>query len=95
MKDRELEALPPGLDAEIRGYIAEGHTVAAIKRLREATGCGLVDASEWVNRNLSHRKKTGKPCPFCGEPLRTDAAKQCFECGRDWHDDADATAKPD
>lgn len=27
-----------------------------------------------------------KPCPYCGEPLRTVAAKQCRQCGTDWHD---------
>ena len=26
------------------------------------------------------------PCPYCGKPLATDKAKQCFECGMDWHD---------
>lgn len=26
------------------------------------------------------------PCPFCGQPLRTPAAKQCRFCRRDWHD---------
>jgi hypothetical protein len=25
-------------------------------------------------------------CPHCGEPLRTEQAKQCFQCGMDWHD---------
>lgn len=25
-------------------------------------------------------------CPYCGKPLRTERAKQCFECGKDWHD---------
>ena len=25
-------------------------------------------------------------CPYCGKAIRTDNAKQCFECGMDWHD---------
>lgn len=27
-----------------------------------------------------------KPCPYCGQSLRTDAAKQCRFCKMDWHD---------
>jgi len=25
------------------------------------------------------------PCANCGKPLRSNQAKQCFECGADWH----------
>jgi hypothetical protein len=28
----------------------------------------------------------GPPCPFCGQPIATDKAKQCLNCGADWHD---------
>ena len=28
----------------------------------------------------------GPPCPHCGRLLRNEKAKQCFECGMDWHD---------
>lgn len=26
-------------------------------------------------------------CPSCEKPLRTSKAKQCFQCGADWHND--------
>lgn len=28
----------------------------------------------------------GPPCPYCRRFLRNKNAKQCFECGMDWHD---------
>ena len=28
----------------------------------------------------------GPPCPHCGRLLRNPRARQCFECGTDWHD---------
>lgn len=31
------------------------------------------------------RSRPGPPCPECGEPLRTSKARQCFNCGADWH----------
>lgn len=87
----ESRNLPnPELEADVRVMIGRGHTIAAIKRLREATGWGLAEAKMWVDRASddggSVKCRTGKPCPYCGSPLRTDLAKQCFECGTDWHD---------
>ena len=32
------------------------------------------------------KKQPGSPCPYCGEALRTQLAKQCRHCGMDWHD---------
>jgi hypothetical protein len=29
--------------------------------------------------------KETRPCPECGEPLRSPQARQCFSCGADWH----------
>ncbi len=30
--------------------------------------------------------KSTSPCPYCGYPLNTPLAKQCFFCHMDWHD---------
>lgn len=30
-------------------------------------------------------KEKRKPCPECGENLRTAIAQQCMHCGADWH----------
>lgn len=87
MHERNLA--DPELEAEVRGMIEQGQTISAIKRLREATGWGLADAKMWVDRALEHgsyrKYRAGNPCPYCGRPLRTVLAKQCFECGTDWH----------
>lgn len=46
---------------------------------------GLTDASKWVDHSFDKYKRR-QPCPSCAKLLRTDNAKQCFECGSDWHD---------
>ena len=88
MEKRDLSN--PELEAEVTAMIRQGHTIAAIKRLREATGWGLADAKRWVDQALEGhgvtKNRIGEPCPYCGKPLRAKSAKQCFECGMDWHD---------
>jgi hypothetical protein len=31
-------------------------------------------------------RPTAAACAYCGQPLRTEQARQCFACGMDWHD---------
>jgi len=45
----------------------------------------LADAVQEYFEGPSEETET-KPCPYCGQPLRTPKAKQCFECHMDWHD---------
>jgi len=77
----------PEVEAELSALIGEGHTIAAIKRLREATGVNLGMAKQIVAQRIEFKTQTPRPpCPYCGQPLRTMLAKQCLECGMDWHD---------
>jgi hypothetical protein len=62
---------------------------AAIDALCEATGCPREWARIWVTHPFGPRRPArlwvGPPCPQCSRPLRTRLARQCFECGLDWH----------
>ena len=89
MEDDKSAPLASELYEELKEMVSKGMHVGAILRLREATGCGLREAKDRFEHileagGLAH-KWVGRPCPFCGEALRTDLAQQCFECGKDWH----------
>jgi hypothetical protein len=90
MQEGNSDLEDPALEAEVRRLLSQGHTIDAIKRLREATGWGLREALMWVHRALEagefRPQPTRTPCPYCGQPLRTEKAKQCFNCGSDWHE---------
>jgi hypothetical protein len=73
--------LNPDLEAEVLGLLREGSNLLALKRITETTGCSFGEACGWLDRH--DREDT--PCPYCGKPLRTSRARQCFECGTDWH----------
>lgn len=74
------------LEDEINGLIKDGFPISAIKRLREETGLGLKGAKVYVDARIERIVRPTIPCPYCGKDLRTDKAKQCLECGMDWHD---------
>jgi ribosomal protein L7/L12 len=46
------------LEGELAALIRKGKTVSAIKRLREATGAGLLEAKVWVEEYIhTHYRK--------------------------------------
>jgi len=74
-------------DQRLKELIRDQGTIAAIKYYRLAKGCSLKTAMEYVDslKPLPPNSKSKTLCPYCGVLLRTDLAKQCFECGKDWH----------
>ena len=43
-------------------------------------------AEEWIKHGLYEScKKKEADCPYCGSKLKTWEAKQCLNCGKDWH----------
>jgi hypothetical protein len=74
---------------EIAAKLRRMHAGLAIPMIRDLTGCPLDWAKLWFGRpNGPHREfgeSAAPPCPYCGKQLRTKLAKQCVECGADWH----------
>jgi hypothetical protein len=50
------------------------------------------DVSSFYGRKHESRSSEA-PCPYCGTELRTEKAKQCFDCGMDWHDPANVISR--
>ena len=79
----------PQIDEErIREQIRCGQVISAIKDVRQITGLSLAEAKFWVDHSgeLIGRGVQAGVCPHCGGDLRTDMAKHCRFCLRDWHD---------
>jgi hypothetical protein len=85
---------------ELKKLIQSGPTdalVAAMAPLTEAERKKLSKGVVAMRKEISRRRTERLGllltptvvCPFCGKMLRTAAAQQCFECGKDWHDGKD------
>lgn len=82
---------------DLKKLIERGPTeqmVAALAPLaeveRKKLSKGVVAIRKELSRRETERNRQARlppqPCPFCGKMLRTAAARQCFECGKDWHE---------
>ncbi|HTF57888.1 MAG TPA: hypothetical protein VK661_11715 [Planctomycetota bacterium] len=76
--------------SRIRSLVRSGQEDAAVEELVKSIGCPLEWARIWVTHPIGPRRPArvwnGPPCASCGRPLRTRMARQCCECGFDWHD---------
>src|ERR1700754_274108 len=86
---RELPPLESRVETRIRELARLGaRPFMAMTELRAATGWELADCKAWViHRGQPCPPTRTAPCPYCGEQLRTEYAKQCRHCKRDWHDE--------
>jgi hypothetical protein len=72
-------------------FFVNDFSCAANAVLRWLRGEDLVPITADLKDHLvtrPDRTRPTKPCPWCGKPLKTEKAQQCFECGMDWHDPA-------
>jgi hypothetical protein len=75
-------------ERRVREVLRQGRRLMAVEELRNATGCSIEWAKIWVEHEGRPQRVFGitPPCPYCSMPLRTQLAKQCRFCRRDWHD---------
>jgi len=83
--------LPEAVETRARSLARlKARIPSAIAEVVSVTGCPPSWAKIWAEHPHGDphviRLFEGPPCPDCGKPLRTKLAKQCVECGKDWHE---------
>ena len=74
------------LASELGAMLREGRDRQVIERLHREAGLTFRQATEWIRRyRVRSLYDPPMPCPYCGEPLRTNRRNNAFLCGRDWH----------
>lgn len=85
----EFSELTEELAASIAAQSDAGDPAGAYHRMAELLGAPLRYAKIWVLHNgeraLARHRDNGPPCPKCGEPLISDASRQCLTCHASWH----------
>jgi hypothetical protein len=72
--------------ATIIGLVDEGQRALAQTELETCTGAPPRFAKIWViHSGRPNPRFSGPPCPHCGQPLASSAARQCLHCHADWH----------
>jgi len=85
---RAWATVPDEVALEVESLALAGKVVAAMARLRAGSTYSLAECTEMILARWSERARQPEmPCPYCGQPLKSPLAKQCFQCGLDWHDD--------
>jgi hypothetical protein len=82
--------ITPDVEAELRRSSIE----VVREKLPQLTGCSEVWTKLWmVHADGPHEADPPpKPCPYCGNMLKTGRAQQCLACGADWHNKTPNTA---
>jgi hypothetical protein len=71
-------------EAELQGLL-KNSPAQAMARIMEEAQCNPSLAKAWTIHHVPSSWNEHPPCPNCGMPLRTNKAKQCRFCGKDWH----------
>ena len=83
----QFEWLAVADEQRIRDLMTEGQRLRAMHELTKATRCPMTWAKVWVqHKGRTKAREPGTICSYCGGRLRSPRAKQCLECGMDWHD---------
>jgi hypothetical protein len=75
----------PGAEVVLQQLMEMGGKPYDVLTVRAASGAEY-DLYFDISSFFGKGKQPGPPCPYCGAPLRTPTAKQCRQCGTDWHD---------
>jgi RNA polymerase-binding transcription factor DksA len=73
-KSTELVSRVRGRTCDVCGRVIDLFRLCGIPNTKRCLPCQIAFETEGI-----------KACPRCSKPLRSKEAKECFECGADWH----------